>query len=65
MNTPTPTRYELERVLIAEHGVNAMYLGASSMSTTFREALERGLITREQYDDAHRRAGRSWNYCGD
>jgi hypothetical protein len=60
-----PQRMDLERELVASHGVSPHYLGASSPSTTYSEAERVGLITREQYDAARQRYGRSWNYCGD
>lgn len=60
-----PSRGDLERELVRNHGVNAMYLGACSMSTTYSEALRVGLITREQYKMAADSGGRLWNYCGD
>jgi hypothetical protein len=63
-STP-PRRLDLERILVAEHGVDGMYLGACSASTTYGEALRRGLITLDQYEAARERSGRLWNYCGD
>lgn len=63
--TVAPKRFDLERELVANHGVDAMYLGACSASTTYSEARARGLITDEQYDAARRTYGGMWNYCGD
>jgi hypothetical protein len=60
-----PKRMDLERELVAKHGVSPHYLGACSASTTYSEAERVGLITSEQYDAARRGHGRLWNYCGD
>ncbi len=46
-------------------GKDRMMLAASSASTSFGYALERGWITQDEYDAARKRAGNSWNYCGD
>jgi hypothetical protein len=60
-----PDRLVLERQLVNEHGVSPHYLGACSASTTYGEALQKGLISRAEYDAAATGYGRMWNYCGD
>lgn len=59
-------RLHIEKRAAQEVRVEDAYmLGASSASTVFGYARTRGWITEEQYEEAARRSGRLWNYCGD
>lgn len=42
-----------------------MMLACSAPYVSFNYALKRGWITQAEYDEAERRSGRLWNYCGD
>lgn len=60
---PRLSPFDIERR--ADTPQDAMMIGASSASTAYRYALERGWITQAEYDQAREWHGRLWNYCGD
>jgi hypothetical protein len=61
----SPNRVELERKLGEIDPSLQMQAQASSAMTVWELAVEHELATPEQRDEAERRYGRRWNYCGD
>lgn len=64
-STQMPNRVELERKLGEIDPRLQWEAQASSAMTVWNLAVEHGLATAEQRDEAERRSGRMWNYCGD
>lgn len=63
----TPTRGEVQsrlRAYLTERGENPIWVGMDSMSMDYQAALDRGLITRDEYDRARTFHGRQWSYAG-